>query len=148
MIPNQTGLDGPARCRSRGQALVELALALPILLLVMFGVVEAGVFAFTSMTVQNAAQDGGRLAALPDTADEATVKSYVLDRAAIAPVTLDATDITITIGCATSPCTYAGRTTGDSVRLVVNYSYSPLIAMVFGNGASFTLTAETEYHVE
>lgn len=148
MTPGQVGLDRVARPRSRGQALVELALALPILLLVMFSVVEAGVFAFTSMTVQNAAQDGGRLAALPDTADEATVKSYVLDRAAIAPVTLDATDITITVGCASSPCTFAGRTSGDRVRLVVNYNYSPLIAMVFGNGATFALTAETEYHVE
>lgn len=138
--------------RSAGQALTELALALPILLLIIFALIEAGVFAFTLMTVEHAAQDGGRLAALPpnaDNADEAAVKAYVLSRASLAPVTLAASDITITVtNCSSSPCNFTTRDSGARVHLAVNYTYNPMIAMVFGNGTTFALTAQTEYHVE
>lgn len=135
--------------RQSGQALAELALALPILLLVIFALFEAGAFALTLMTVEHAAQDGGRMAALPGTPDETSVKNYVLSRAAFAPVSLNATDITITVsGCTSSPCTFATRSSGDRIRLVVNYNYNPLIAMVFGNGTTFALAAQTEYNVE
>lgn len=151
MIRRPARRDATRRSRA-GQAMAELALALPILLLVIFGLFEAGAFAFTLMTVEHAAQDGGRLAALPpnlDNASEAAVKDYVVDRAALAPVTLAATDITITVsGCSVSPCTYTTRDSGARVRLVVNYTYNPMIAMVFGNGTTFPLTAQTEYYVE
>ena len=47
---------------SRGQALVEFALILPVLLLLIFGVVDAGRLIFTYNTVSNAARDGARVA--------------------------------------------------------------------------------------
>lgn len=46
------------RARQSGQALVELALALPILLLLALGVIELGRFAYISILVGNAAHAG------------------------------------------------------------------------------------------
>jgi Flp pilus assembly protein TadG len=148
VIRTFAGQGGAPKRRQSGQAVAETAIAIPILLLVFFFLIETAAFAFTLMTVEHATQDGGRLAALPDTATETAVKDYVRSRAAIAPVTIDDADVTITITCPSSPCTFATRATGDRVRVVVSYSYSPLIAMVFGTGTTFTLGAQTEYHVE
>ncbi len=49
-----------AQSRSRGQSVVELALVLPILLLITAGLVEVGAILFTQMTVTNAAREGAR----------------------------------------------------------------------------------------
>src|SRR5262245_21571803 len=46
------------RARQSGQALVELALALPILLLLALGVVEIGRYAYISSLIGNAAHAG------------------------------------------------------------------------------------------
>jgi Flp pilus assembly protein TadG len=144
----------------RGQTLVEIAIAVPIFMLIVLALFEGGAFAFTFTTMERATQDGGRFAALPDgpperdidgdtDVDEDDVKAYVMDRIDPATVTLDPTDITITVtGCPTSPCAYTTRATGERVRLVVTYEYNPLTANVFGSGTVFTLTATTEYMVE
>lgn len=50
------------RRRRRGQTLVEFALTLPILLLLMFGIVEFGRIFQAWITVQNAARDAARFA--------------------------------------------------------------------------------------
>jgi Flp pilus assembly protein TadG len=55
MTPRSSG-------RRRGQALVEFALVLPILLLFIFGIIDAGRLIFTYNTVGNAARDGVRVA--------------------------------------------------------------------------------------
>ena len=48
--------------RERGQSLVEFALVLPVLLLFIFGIVDAGRLIYTYNTVSNAARDGARVA--------------------------------------------------------------------------------------
>jgi Flp pilus assembly protein TadG len=50
------------RPRNRGQALVEFALILPLLLLLIFGIVDAGRLIFTYNNISNAARDGARVA--------------------------------------------------------------------------------------
>ncbi len=47
---------------SRGQALVEFALVLPLFLLLIFGIVDAGRLIFTYNTVANSARDAARVA--------------------------------------------------------------------------------------
>jgi Flp pilus assembly protein TadG len=44
-----------------GQSLVEFALVLPIFLLMMFGVIDAGRYVFANSAVSNAAREGARL---------------------------------------------------------------------------------------
>lgn len=50
------------RTRARGQALVEFALVIPIFLLMVFGIIDAGRLIYTYNTVSNAARDGARVA--------------------------------------------------------------------------------------
>src|SRR5205085_7233039 len=45
----------------RGQGLVEFALVLPIFVLLLFAVVDAGRYVFASSAVSNAAREGARL---------------------------------------------------------------------------------------
>jgi Flp pilus assembly protein TadG len=48
--------------KTKGQALVEFALVLPILLLFIFGIIDAGRLIYTFNTVANSARDGARVA--------------------------------------------------------------------------------------
>jgi Flp pilus assembly protein TadG len=50
------------RRRRRGQALVEFALVLPLLLLMVFGIVDAGRLIYAYNTVSNSARNGARVA--------------------------------------------------------------------------------------
>lgn len=63
----------PARVsNARGQAVIEMALTLPLLLLVVFGIIDFGFMFQRYESVTNAAREGARLGVLPDyTAAEA-----------------------------------------------------------------------------
>jgi Flp pilus assembly protein TadG len=50
------------RRRTTGQSLVEFALVLPVFLLIVFGLVDAGRLIYTYNTLSNAARDGARVA--------------------------------------------------------------------------------------
>ena len=50
------------RRRTRGQALVEFALVIPLLLLLIFGIVDAGRLIYAYNTVSNSARNGARVA--------------------------------------------------------------------------------------
>ena len=50
------------RRRSTGQAMVELAFALPIFLIILFGLIEGGRYVFYSETLNHAAREGARYA--------------------------------------------------------------------------------------
>ena len=52
------------RPRQNGQTLVEFALVLPIFMLILFGVFDAGRLVFTNSTLSQAAREGARLAAV------------------------------------------------------------------------------------
>jgi TadE-like protein len=66
----------------RGQALVEFALILPVLLLIIFGIVDAGRLIFTMNTVGNAARSAARVAIVnqstagSDTCDTLSATAY------------------------------------------------------------------------
>ena len=106
----------------RGQSLVEFALVLPILLLMLMGIVDAGRLIYTYNTVSNAARQGARIAIVnqsttgTNTCDTASATAYPIGCAVVSGVALnidptkdvdvqyhDATDTTpcnpIAIGC-------------------------------------------------
>jgi hypothetical protein len=56
--------------RLRGQALVEFALLVPVLILILLGTVDAGRLIFAYNAVSNAAREGGRTAIVNQTPDE------------------------------------------------------------------------------
>ena len=64
-IVRSTRLFGsPAESRSRGQALVEFALVIPIFLLLIFGLLDMGRFVYMHSTLSQAAREGARLGAV------------------------------------------------------------------------------------
>lgn len=74
------------RGRDRGQSLVEFALLLPLLLLILFGVIDFGRAIFTYSTLAEGARQGDRLAVVDQTA--ANVRAATLQ--SMPAVTLDA----------------------------------------------------------
>jgi Flp pilus assembly protein TadG len=71
--------SGDRSCKSRarrGVSVLEMALVLPILLMLSFGAVDYGYFLYVKNTVQGAAQAGAR-AAIPSDATNAKVTSII-----------------------------------------------------------------------
>jgi Flp pilus assembly protein TadG len=68
------------RC-GRGQALVEFALILPVLLVILLGTVDAGRLIFAYNAVSNAAREGGRTAIINQTPAE--VRQRAADQATV-----------------------------------------------------------------
>jgi hypothetical protein len=62
-----------------GQALAEFVLIIPVLLLLVFGIVEFGLAFRTHQIVTNAAREGARVAVLPSS-DEDRARDVVVDR--------------------------------------------------------------------
>lgn len=63
--------------RDSGQALVELALALPLLLLILVGIFEFARAYSIKQSLVNAAREGARTAVLPNISTEDTIKTVV-----------------------------------------------------------------------
>src|SRR5580765_679363 len=65
----------------KGAELIEFALVFPLLLLVMFGIMDFGLLFQRYETVTNAAREGARIAVLPDYKQsdvDARVKQYLV----------------------------------------------------------------------
>jgi Flp pilus assembly protein TadG len=76
------------RLNERGNAVVEMALLLPILLLILFGITEFGRAVMTANVLNTASREGARLAAVSSLSDTVQVEARVievLDAANIAP---------------------------------------------------------------
>jgi Flp pilus assembly protein TadG len=83
--------------RQRGTALVELAVVLPLLLLLSLMVMEGGAMIREHIIVNNAAREGARFSSLPENAGNvAGIKQVVTDYAALNRVTIPAGEITVT----------------------------------------------------
>ena len=109
----------PTRTRTdRGAALVEFALILPLLVLLVFGVIEFGRGYHTKTTLTHAAREGVRVAALDSGDPVATVRN--------AAPNLDTAQIDVTVD--PSPCT-----TGQPVTVTVEYDHTYDIPL-FGSG--------------
>lgn len=117
----------------RGTSALEIALILPVLLTMMFGLVEAGFFYFADQTVEKAAQlasrtaatgighdDGTRMQRILDTVGDFT--SPLQDRGAFSTtVESFAPGSSSSVGGAGGPC--------DIVEVAVEYTYPPLTPM-------------------
>lgn len=121
-----------------GQAIVELALILPILLLLFFGIVEFGRIFSTQLLVTSSAREAAREAVV-GAGDEAVVLS-AKNRASI----LDDARMEIYI----SP-EEASRIRGNPVTVRIDYPvkiYAPIISEIIG--APFVVRGEVTMRVE
>lgn len=123
----------------RGQALVELALVVPVLLLLVLGIFEFGRLLNAYMTVQHACREGARLGMLGAT--DAEIEAVVASTAA---VSLDTTRLTVGV----SP-PISARTSGVVMTVSVTYTFEvvvPLIDRILG--ASVPITSNLSMRVE
>lgn len=123
---------------SRGQAILELALVLPVLLLLVFGIVEFGRIFHAYLVVTQAAREGARVGVVGGT--DADIEEAVRQVAA----SLDQNQLKIEI----EP-TESLRVRGESLRVKVSYSVNlvvPIIAGVVPN--PFPLSVSATMRVE
>jgi Flp pilus assembly protein TadG len=126
------------KARDRGTAAVEFALVVPVLLLIVFAIIDFGRALNAQIELTGAAREGARLAALgyPD----ATIQARV---AAAAP---DLSGVTVTVAASCPP----GAGSAADAQVDVSYSFSfitPIsaISAFFGGGgvgAPLALTAQ------
>jgi Flp pilus assembly protein TadG len=117
----------------RGAAAVEFALVLPLLLLLVFGIIDFGRALNAQITLTQAAREGARLAALGQSA--ATVTSQAQAAATdLSPVTVAVT------GCAVG----AGGTANATVTVTYHFSFltpvGAIAALVGGSGFGTPIT--------
>jgi Flp pilus assembly protein TadG len=110
---------------AKGQAMVELALILPILLLLVFGITEFGRIFGTHLILTHSAREGARAATVGAT--DLQIITEVQNSSAV----LDSTKLTINI----SP-SEASRKRGEAVTVKVQYPvkiYAPIISNIVGD---------------
>lgn len=122
----------------RGAALLEMALTLPLLLLVCVGILEFGRAYQTWQVITNAAREGARIAVLPgmdDAAVTSRVRQYMvigqLPKAATATIAIDRNQ-TVSIG---------GTATASASQITVNYPFDfvvldPIARLATGQGSA------------
>lgn len=111
--------------QNNGQALVEMALVLPLLLTLIIGTIEVGRIMGTYMMVGDLARQGARYGILGHSDIE--INNFVISQ----NTWLEQDRIGVSI----SP-EYANRLSGDSLQVIVNYSLdllTPFSSTIFTN---------------
>lgn len=118
------------RPNSRGQATVEMALVLPVLLLVLLGIVEFGRLLHAQLQLQHAAREGVRLGITG--APDADIEQRVLDAAP----TLDPARLSVLIA---PPADQRQR--GASLTVTLEYTFVTVYPLIPGWPAPVPLRA-------
>ena len=139
--------------QQRSQGLTEFALIAPVLLLLTFGIIDFGRGLYFYITLQQAANEGARVAVLPNTTAtqvETRVRAYMdsgqLQNSTSATVLVDGNQ-TVSIG---------GAATAKASLVTVNYPFSfivlnPVARLINGPttlGSAFTMVATAEMRNE
>ncbi len=126
------------RCQ-RGQSLVEVALVLPILLVILLGIFDFGRAVFAFNTVSNAAREAARLAIVDQTA------SLIVAEGKQAALGLDPATVDVTFsvpGCSGSVLI------GCQAKVIVDHQWraiTPIIGSLIG---PIQLSSTTEMPIE
>jgi Flp pilus assembly protein TadG len=126
----------PIRGRDRGAAAVEFALLLPLLLLIVFGIIDFGRMLNAQITLTQAAREGARL--------EALGQANVASRTQAAATGLSGVTVSISSACAPG----AGSTADAVVSVSYQFSFVTPIASIAnlfsgaGFGSPMTLSAQ------
>jgi Flp pilus assembly protein TadG len=120
----------------RGQTFVEFAIVLPILVLLVFGIIQFGLAFHNYLAITDAARVGARAAAVKRTTTPCTFARTAIQNT----VSSDQwAQISSRITCV------AGPSVGDQVAITINYPYSIGLP---GVSASGNLTASAKERME
>ena len=132
-VQRQRGMDERARAlrargsdwSCRGQSLAELAIAFPLLLLLVAGVLDLAHAFSVAGVLQNAVREGARFGATQPSEND-TIKTRVVEEAAGAPLTLEPSEVTITFPDG------GGMDSGDSVTVTATHQVELLLSVALG----------------
>ena len=127
---------------TKGQAMIEFALIVPILLTMVFGIIEFGNLYTVKLSIDSALREGVRTASVQTTADDSAILT------SIQTVRADITSGYVTISPSDST-----RASGDNVTITINYPYNTLTGFLDGvislfSGGSLTVSANITGYVE
>lgn len=111
-----------------GQALIELALTLPLLLLILVGMLDLGRVYYAQITITNAAREGARYGASSPFTDS-DIKAAAVAEAASSGFTITTSNVSVT---------KSGIGPGDTLTVTVSVSY-PLVSAFLFRGAALSL---------
>lgn len=118
----------------RGQSMVEMALVLPILLLILLGITEFGRIYYTQLAITNGARAGARYAAVHNDLTKTYVAQQTFPGNTIKQTEL--TDANTTNGNITIVYNPSPRATDGTVTITETYPvkiFAPLISSITGN---------------
>lgn len=122
----------------KGQALVEFAIVLPILLLLVMGILQFGMMLNSYLTIENAAREGARTGIIGSSDSE--IQNLIISTSP----NLDPAKLKVTI----TP-SGAVRKPGDTLTVKVTYNYElivPIISNLFNDVV--VLNGQTSMRVE
>jgi Flp pilus assembly protein TadG len=138
--PTQRGTVFKRRTNESGQAVVEFAVILPVLLMILFAILQFGIVFNNYIQVTAAAREGARKAAVSRSLGTAAAETAATTAAKAAAPGLKQTSITVTYP--NSP-TFAQ---GSDVTVQVTYPYSiSILGIIVKSGK---LTSSTTMRVE
>jgi Flp pilus assembly protein TadG len=122
--------------RERGQAMVEMAIVLPVLAILLFGLIQFGLLFRDYLALVDAVRAGARVAAVSRGADDPAGAARTTVREAGTDLDVDELDIDVTSSWAQ----------GSEVRVAATYPYEiNLLGIVVASG---DLRSETRERVE
>ncbi len=113
--------SGPER--QRGQSLVELALLLPVLLLILLGVFDLGRVWRACVVISNAAREGAYYGSMHPS-ETNTIKQRAVAEAQDSGILVTAADVAV----------LGGGAVGTPIRVTVSYNFALLSTALFGAG--------------
>jgi len=126
--PGAVGKACNAR-REHGQAAVEFLLTLPLVMTILFGILELGIAVFNYNTIANAAQEGARFGALTPAAVSGTCTNPVAG--------IGERVCRLAAGLDSAQLSYVTTVQGGVLRVAVTYRYRAIsgpVARAIGNG--------------
>lgn len=148
---DQTGIDNRhIKSRQRGQGLVEFALLLPILVLVVFGVLELGRAFFAFIAITNAAREGARTYTFrPDVTTLGNMRAAVDNELSASPLVQPSNINSVSVVCGGN--TYIAVATDTTkiacpkwgpIRVTVTYNHALILRLVFPSTLTLRRSAE------
>ncbi len=126
-------MNTKVKSKTRAQSMVEMALILPVLLLILFGLIEFGRALFIYTVVSNAAREGARQGLVAPT-DQVLIREAAYSRAILIPTNTLTIDISYDGGEASVPPHTPLLKGQDRVVVQVTYQFSmitPIISSIF-----------------
>ncbi len=132
------------RCRERGQALIEFAFVMPLLVLILMGVFDLGGAIYAYNVVSSAAREGARYGIFNPSDSNGIQQQAKANTAALDPSLITVNSQCKVVikadGITTSTCPYKP----SLIEVVVTYQFRPFTLLF----SPLTLTAKSEMMIE